>query len=143
MKDELYRKYTSLDDLKSLPQWNGRDVTLLWHSVWCDGPIRGMISYKGVSYWFDACADDEEGICTFYLVFPVTDAETAQSAAWTEARKAFNALPMEPQQQRHQAALDLDKSTPDLSNREPIAWFSSGHNRSFDAIQVFYPSPTT
>lgn len=43
------------------PQISDRDVRLLWHSDYWDGPLSGMLSYRGEKLWF-SLVDQADGL---------------------------------------------------------------------------------
>ena len=143
MNNELHSKYRSPEDLKALPQWDEKEVALLWRIDWFDGPLNGMMAYRGGHYWFDICCDADEGPCSYYLVFETSgdefDSAKARHKAWIEQNveweKAGRPDPRE-------FFNDVGKE-PSLAHREPVAWFSSGSNRAFYGGPQVVPRPVS
>lgn len=122
----------------ALPQLVAENVTDIDDVDWWDGPLNGFALYEGQKIFFDFVKEIEAPPKTslyVYLAFVVTPDEYADGkripGEWQaeyEKAKAANNL----------AEWDDSKVYlgPDLTGREPFAWFDSGKNQNMYAIKV-------
>lgn len=138
----------SPDDLLRFPRFDERAISMRWHHQWWDGPLDGMIEYGGEQYWFGFyCDTDEPRNPYYYLVYPLSAEEVGVAEEWSRIHKKFGEewrplanhpdtrmLPsteaLGQRWEAHRARL------PDFTEREPVAWFSSGANPSFYGVQI-------
>ena len=142
----------SPSDLLKYPHLEEREVELRWSKDWWDGPMNGSITYRGRRCWFEFYCDDEEGVQSYYLVYPLTDEQADFADAWADvnARLAEEWRPLanDPTGRDSAAFKSLtakweahDAGLPDYTVQQPIGWFVSGANAAFYGIQVHAPGP--
>ena len=78
MSDETNQTERSPGDLLKYPRFDEREIVYRWRKDWFDGPINGSISSR------NRRRDDERGILTYYLVYPLTEEEADFADSWSE-----------------------------------------------------------
>ncbi len=144
----------SPDDLRHLPHFDECAIKLRWHKDWWDGPKTGTISFQGQVYWFQIYCDSEEpSYPSYFLAYPLSAEEIAFADCWSaeheRLRTAWMPLANDPKTQDSLETKELtakwkahEESLPDYSNRGPAAWFQTGANPSFYAVELT-PKPTS
>lgn len=138
----------SPDDLRHLPHFDEREIELRWHKDWWDGPQTGAISFQGQVYWFQIyCDSDEPPYPSYFLAYLLSAEETVFADRWSaeheRLRTEWMPLANDPNNQNSRELTELtakwkahDECLPDYANREPAAWFRTGSNPSFSAVQL-------
>jgi hypothetical protein len=121
---------------RDYPQLDEMQIKLVDDFDWWDGPLSGVAEYGGRLCWFDyagacdkcdgpfesVCDCPDEGRHYFYLLFPLTDEQIAESKA------------------KMTDGYDETYRGPDLHDVPPLGWFTDGRNQKFYAVQVEKPS---
>lgn len=144
----------SPDDLRHLPHFDEREIKLRWHKDWWDGPETGTISFREQVYWFQTyCDSDEPPYPSYFLAYLLSAEETVLADSWSAEherfRSAWTPLANDPKTHDSIQTKELtakwkahEERLPDYTNREPVAWFRTGSNASFYAVQLT-PKPTS
>ena len=130
-------------DLSTLRQLDEKQIKLLYHLSWWDGPLTGVVEYQGREAWFQFAGEDAKGEHYRHVLYPLTDEHLDKLDQWCDKRTAWATehMPWEGEEE-HQAAKEawaqagLDWTGPDLTEVQPIGWFMDGANQSFYAIDV-------
>lgn len=127
-----------LAELEKYPRWDEGEVKLLWHKIWFDGPINGLVDYRGARYWFDFwCDTAEPGNPFYYFAYPLSVAEVEALEAWraleVELKRAWSATLSD---EAFEAWSGHGKTFPEVTRRTPVGWFWSHYNPGFQAIHV-------
>jgi hypothetical protein len=145
MADDSNQINRTPHDLLKHPRFDEKEVVYRWRKDWWDGPLNGLISYRGQRYWFDFyCETDEPGEPRYFLAFPLSEEEANFADAWSDEnerhRDEWKRLAMisasPPSEETARRWESHDASLPDLSDRPPVGWFIDGQNSSFYAIQI-------
>jgi hypothetical protein len=124
-----------------------REVELLYSIDWWDGPLSGLAKHKGRYFWFQFYCDDGDGKDYFYRLHAIPASEEEAALAWFARYKDY---------QRRWIPLGNDPATCDLPSTKALqdewqsfgdsrfdyasrpwtAWFCSGENASFYAVQI-------
>jgi hypothetical protein len=88
-----------LDYYRQLPQIDERDVRLLWHNDYYDGPLNGILLYQGKMCWFQIfhalrtdevrSREDKDGIAwndhfVRYLLVELSEEQVKEEKYWHE-----------------------------------------------------------
>lgn len=73
----------SLDKINELPKVNWNDLKLLWHVAYWDGPRSGLLSYKGIKYWFQVFDEpDDASIFRRFLIIQLSVEQLLEEEQW-------------------------------------------------------------
>ncbi len=112
------------------PQLDLKDIKLCWHNDYWDGPINGILNYKGNMCHFKLC-DNVKFTCLTkdhesydpntdnleqiqdrrFLVFKLTDAQIAEENKWHELFKEYVGTHTDYDEFGHLNGMLLDKSS--------------------------------
>jgi len=88
-KVRLMKKYLRVkeaDSLNKLDKIDRHEVKLLWANEWWDGPISGMLMYRGEKCWFQLFIDpDDPEVEKFprqYLVIELSNDQLKEEEYW-------------------------------------------------------------
>jgi hypothetical protein len=73
------------DGYKLVPRIDRADVHLLWHSAFWDGPLSGMVLYRGELCWCQMVAESDPDSAEWYRHFAVirlSDEQRAEEQRW-------------------------------------------------------------
>jgi|SRR5579859_979807 len=77
------------ENIHELPKVETKEVRLLWHSSYWDGPVDGLLIYKGRKYWFEMLDDGEvPGDVRRFLIIELSPAELDEEERWHELFRA-------------------------------------------------------
>jgi hypothetical protein len=141
--------------LTDYPRLDETEITLLHHLDWWDGPLNGVIAYRGDVFWFDFyhfdrdtspyASLDPEDRHYFYLAFPLAPQENDEcERRFTELedlRRRYLAAREKEQQKATGAEPGWRWTGPDLGDRTPIGWFTDGANGAFYPIEITHATP--
>ncbi len=135
-------------DLLKYSRFDEKEIICHWSKDWWDGPMNGLISYRGQRYWFEFyCDTHEPGNPYYYLVFPLTEKEANLADAWSDENERFRqewmSLGNDPATKHMPSTREIEirwhaheHLLPNFTDREPGAWFTSGSNSSFYGVQL-------
>lgn len=71
-------------DYEQYPERQLREIRLLWHSDYWDGPLSGLLLLDGRKYWFQIAEEDFEPTLTnrHFLIIELTDKQLAEEEKW-------------------------------------------------------------
>jgi hypothetical protein len=123
--------------LNSLQKLDEKQVQLLWHFDWWDGPLNGLAEYLGQKSWFAYHGMDDPGGHYYYKLYLLSKEQADQTSLWKETQGTWDSE-KEKWIGRDEAKHDLNWKSPVLPDQQPIGWFLDGANSSFYGIQVTY-----
>lgn len=71
---------TAGGDYQHAPRIDRAEVRLLWHDDFWDGPMSGMLLYRGQECWFQMVAESEDDASGWYRRFVVLQLSPEQHA---------------------------------------------------------------
>src|SRR2546426_2432789 len=128
-------------DIASFPQLDEREMQLLWSVAWWDGPLSGLLEYRGQKCWFHFHHEDEtdcgRGGCSHYhyILYAVTQDQILEAETWLNSLGRWDSE-MGKYLARDEAVHDESWNCPDRSVAKPIGWFKDGLNANFYGIKV-------
>ena len=129
-------------DLSQLPRLDETEIHLLWYVDWWDGPLTGMVEYRGAKCWLRLHHEDESEVAGggsshyHYVLYRLTQDQVEEAETWHSSRGEWNG---ETWVGRDESAHDDGWEAPDLSANVPLGWFTEGRNQDFYQIKVVPP----
>lgn len=125
---------------ESLPQIERADVRLLWHHDFWDGPVSGMVLYRGALCWCQMVAENDADAGDWYRRFAVirlSDEQQTEEQRWHELfrEKVGRHTDYDEEGQRLIGGLEprdqwpafydayRERTPPDFSANEVMGWF--------------------
>lgn len=142
------------DYLTKLPQIDEKEVRILWHNDYYDGPRNGVLLYQGKVYWFqiqddicdllphsDEVNEAEESGYNRFLVIELTDEQFQEEKYWNELFRQKvgthwdydeNGNPIKGELRSGETWKEFysaakNRKPLDLSNNAVIGWFEWGY----------------
>lgn len=130
---------TTADNYPTLPHVPRADVTLLWHSDYWDGPLNGLLVWRGERLWFQIIEEnsDPEGARSGrFLLIRLSEQQLREEEWWHELfrqhvgthtdyeRADGDPGTVRPRDQHAKFYDAYAKHTPpDLSQNDVLGWF--------------------
>src|SRR6266498_2506822 len=143
-----------LDDYRQLPQIDEKDIRLLWHNGYYDGPLNGILLYQGKKRWFQIFKAlqtdevrsrvDQDGTIwnehfVRYLVLELSEEQVKEEEYWHELFRQKVSTRTDYDEDGHRKTGDVKpremwsefyepykmRDALDLSNNVVIGWFES------------------
>jgi hypothetical protein len=75
---------TGAEEVMRVPRIDREEVRLLWHSDYWDGPLSGMLAYRGEECWFEAVAENDPAgrWCRRFVLLRLSAGQRADEVRW-------------------------------------------------------------
>jgi len=134
----MTREEITADNYRTLPQIPRADVTLLWYSDFWDGPITGLLLWRGERVWFQMIDENAEHEAWYrrFLLIRLSEQQLRDEVWWHELfrrhvgthtdydRAEGDPGTVRPREQWAAFYDPYSKRAPlDLSQNEVLGWF--------------------